>query len=69
MDTKEIILAADIARGGLGPEELCVEYFERIAALKEALRKCIHLFEVGKDVPGAVVPRDEFVDKLRDLVR
>lgn len=62
-------LAVDIARGGCGPEVLCIEYFERIAELKDALRACLKAFDAGKDVPGAVVPREKFLDELRALVR
>lgn len=62
-------LAVSIARGGMGPEEMCVEYFDKIAQLKDALRACLRAFEAGKDVPGAVVPREKFLDELRALVR
>ena len=46
-----------------------VEYFGAIANMKEMLRVCLRAFEAAKDVPGAVVPREEFLDKLRAHVR
>lgn len=69
MSFDDVNKAVAIARGGMGPDEMCVEYFERIAELKDALRACLKAFEAGKDVPGAVVPREKFLDELRALVR
>ena len=69
MTLDEVNKAVAIARGGMGPDEMCVEYFDRIAELKEMLRACLHAFECGKNVPGAVVPREEFLNKLRDCLR
>lgn len=65
-------LAVSVARGGAGPEVLCIEYFDRIAELKNALRDCIKIFdlqnELARPSDACVPPRPEYVDKLRDVV-
>lgn len=72
MSLDEINRAVAIARGGMGPEEMCVEYFERIAELKNALRDCIKIFDLqnglARPSDACVPPRPEYVDKLRDVV-
>lgn len=45
------------------------QYFDHVARLKDAIRTCLRAFEAGKDVPGAIVPREKFLDELRALVR